>query len=270
MPESSRRTDASLSSALALARRALEARPSGLLTDFDGTLSPIVGDPSLARPSEGAAAALSALAAKLEVVAIVTGREPVDARRVVGVDTLLVAGNHGIEWLEPGTDAAVDTPDAAAVRARLRELLAHVPRQDGTVVEDKGISATVHYRNAADPPAARRAILEVLSDPSPLDLREGRMSVELRPVGLGDKGTAVRSIVERHALRGVVVMGDDLTDLDMFTAVAELRASGRIAAAIIAVGGEDHEMPPEVAAAADAILPAPPDVAAMLTALTRD
>ena len=76
------------------------------------------------------------------------------------------------------------------------------------------------------------------------------MIVEIRAPGLGDKGTAARAIVERFGLRGALVMGDDTTDLDMFTAVAALRSAGRLKAAIVAVGGTDHDVLPDVAAAA--------------------
>ena len=103
--------------------------------------------------------------------------------------------------------------------------------------------------------------------PDGLELRRGRMSLELRPVGLGDKGAATRAIIERHGLRGVVVMGDDITDLDMFAAVDELRAAGRLRGAIIGVGGADAEVPPEVIAASDVVLASPAEAAAFLLAL---
>src|SRR3546814_21087756 len=64
-------------------------------------------------------------------------------------------------------------------------------------------------------------------------------------IGAADKGTAARHVVERHGLRGVIVLGDDLTDVDMFRAVAEMRAAGRVMAAIIGVGGAS-DVPPEI------------------------
>ena len=259
MSESSQRNDASFSHALAMARDALADSPSGLLTDFDGTLSGIVDDPSGARLVDGAHGALATLAERLAVVAIVTGRAPLDARRLTGVPGLLVAGNHGMEWLEPGAGEPVTSPEAASVRARLDEVLGRLPEISGVIPEHKGISASVHYRQAPDPGAARAAILAALGDVSAYGLRigHGRMIVEIRPVGLGDKGSAVRAIVERFTLRGVVVMGDDVTDLDMFGAVAELRGAGRLRGAIIGVGEADHEVRPEIVAAADAMLAHP-------------
>jgi trehalose 6-phosphate phosphatase len=266
--ESSRSTPAPLARALDLSRRALREEPAGLLTDFDGTLSPIVADPGNARLADGAADALEALVDRLAVVAVVTGRAPLDARRMTGVPGLLVAGNHGTEWLEAGAETPVTSPDAVRVRHLLAGVLDRVPGIDGVTVEDKGISATVHYRNAADPDGARDALLRALGGmPHGLELRRGRMSLELRPVGLGDKGAATRAIIERHGLRGVVVMGDDITDLDMFAAVDELRVAGRLRGAIIGVGGADAEVSSEVIAASDVVLASPAEAAALLVAL---
>jgi trehalose 6-phosphate phosphatase len=92
------------------------------------------------------------------------------------------------------------------------------------------------------------------------------MSVELRPSGLGDKGTALRAIVERHDLHGVLVLGDDVTDLDMFRATAALRSDGRVHAAILAVGASG-EVPSEVGEAADSVLDGPARVVDLLRAL---
>ena len=271
MAESSRASDAPLERALALARGAIADEPAGLLTDFDGTLSPIIEDPASARLAEGAAAALTALARRLAVVAVVTGRAPMDARGMTGVPELLIAGNHGTEWLEPGADAPVASPGADRLRAAVADVVARVPAAPGIVVEDKGMSATVHYRTAPDPAAAQTSILAALGDPGPdVELRPGRMSIEVRPIGLGDKGAATRAIVERFGLRGAVVMGDDLTDLDMFAAVARARDAGALRGAIIAVGGADREVPAEVLAAADAVLESPDEAARFLTVLAGD
>lgn len=272
MTESSRSPSTSFERALELARGALVEEPSGLLTDFDGTLSPVVGDPTLARLVDGADGALEALADRLAVVAIITGRSALDVRRMTGLRGVLIAGNHGVEWLAPDEAAPMPVAKSDEIEARLEEALAEVPRRDGVFVERKRLSATVHYRNAADPQGARAAIVRAVAARavSPIEVREGRMSVELRPTGLGDKGAAAREIVVRHALRGAVVMGDDLTDLDMFGAVSELRDAGRLTAAVIGVGGSDREVPAEVTAAADVTLADPQEAAALLAALRAD
>jgi len=67
----------------------------------------------------------------------------------------------------------------------------------------------------------------------------------------------------------VVVMGDDVTDLDMFAAIHELRSNGRLRGVIVGVGGRDHEIPKEVVEASDVVLPGPAEAAAFLADLSR-
>lgn len=270
MAESSRGPSAALSRALELATDTLADPPAGLLTDFDGTLSPIVTDPAAARLVEGASGALAELARRLAVVAVITGRAPMDARRMTDVAGLLVVGNHGTEWLQPDATKPTASPEADAVSRRVGEALDRLPTLPGMTVERKGVSATVHYRTAADPEHARRAITAAMAEPGHgLEVRQGRMSVELRPVGLGDKGTAARAVIERYGLRGAVVMGDDLTDLDMFGAVEALRGEGRLRGAIVGVGGADREVPPQVVDGADVVLADPAEAALLLVGLSR-
>jgi trehalose 6-phosphate phosphatase len=269
--ESTQHTDEPLSRAIALARQALADEPAGLLTDFDGTISPIVTDPSLARLVTGADGALATLAQRLAVVAVITGRTPLDARRLAGVPGILIAGNHGMEWLEPGESEPTPAPGASVVADRLDEVLRRLPELPGVVPEHKGVSASVHYRTAPDPGAARSAIVRALGDVDEQGLRinHGRMIVEVRPVGLGDKGSAARMIVDRFGLRGVVVLGDDATDLDMFRAVRELHGAGRLHGAIIGVGGAAGEVLPALVEASDVVLADPAEVAVLLSELSR-
>ena len=252
-----------IAAAAAAAREALSHEPAGLVTDVDGTLSPIVAIPADARLVYGAREELARLHRRLAVVALVSGRAARDVRSLVGVDTLLVVGNHGVEWLEPGRTDPQIPPQLADVPRLLRDALARVraqlARDDGIVFEEKGVSATIHYRLAPDPLRAHRDILAAVERAGAherFDVREGRMSIELRPRNAGDKGTAVRAIVERYALRGLVVFGDDRTDLDAFRVAADLRASGRLKALIGAVG-RGEETPSEVRSAADVVLESP-------------
>jgi trehalose 6-phosphate phosphatase len=253
---------------LALARAALSSAPSGLLSDLDGTLAPIVADPAAARPLPAAVEALTALAGRLALVGVVSGRAAAEARRLLGTDALLVIGNHGLEWLEPGEHDVPPRAELAWAAEAVESIVAALRPEPGVWVEHKGLSATIHYRGAVDPAAAQERLLAALGDVTPqgLTLRPGRMSVELRPAGVGDKGTAVERAITRYALRGLVLLGDDVTDLDMFRAAAEARAAGRLNATILAVAGAG-EVPPSVAAAADALLPDPAAAADLLSAL---
>jgi trehalose 6-phosphate phosphatase len=247
--------------------------PAGLLTDLDGTLAPIVAVPSRARPVAGAVEALASLSRRLAVVGVVSGRSAPDVRNLLGQGgrSLLIIGNHGLEWLEPGADAPVDDPAFSPARRAVAAAIARIPGGEGIRVETKGLSATVHYRQASAPGAAREVILRAVGPArgEGLEIREGRMSVEIRPAGLGDKGTAVRRVTERFGLRGLVVAGDDVTDLDMFAAARELAGSKGLRVSILAVAG-GGEVPREVSAAADFVLPDPAVFAALLGELASD
>ena len=268
MRESSRRTDGSPSRALDLALGALREQPAGLLTDLDGTLSPIVSDPAAARLVPGVPEALAVLAERLAVVAAITGRGVLDARRMLEGAPVLVAGNHGTEWLRPEAGEAEPSPGAARVREALEEALARIPALEGVILEDKGLSASLHVRGAPDPAAALDRLRAALGTPAGIDIREGRMVLELRPPALGDKGTAARAIIDRHRLRGVVVLGDDVTDFDMLAGVGRLRADGEIHAALIGVEAGD-ETPPGLAEVVDVSLESPSAAALLLNELAR-
>jgi trehalose 6-phosphate phosphatase len=204
----------------------------------------------------------------------VSGREALDARRILGPagTEVLVIGNHGLEWLEPGAEAPQDDGRLGSLRSAVAAVLERMPRLPGVEVEDKGLSATVHYRQAPDPEAARARLLTALPNlgdlgDGPLEIREGRRSLELRPVGHGDKGTALRALVERFTLRGLLVAGDDVTDLDMFRVARQLQADGLRSAMFGIAGGS--EVPAEVAASVDILLPDPASFVRLLGQLAK-
>src|ERR1700730_9169413 len=84
----------------ALCQRPAEAL---LAFDFDGTLSPIVDDPSQARPLPRTIIALSRLASQVGGIAIITGRAADNVVSLAGFDALpeladlVVFGHYGRE-----------------------------------------------------------------------------------------------------------------------------------------------------------------------------
>lgn len=239
-------------------RETLRSAPAGLLTDVDGTISPIAPTPAEARVSDEIRSALSRLATKLRVVAVITGRAAANARGLVGVPGLLYVGNHGMEELANGSarwEAAVEP-----FRPLLSEAVAavaHLPdRIPGVIVEDKGPTLSIHYRMATSPDEARDQIRKELR---PFDERlritAGKMVIEVRPPVDISKASAVRHIVENHALRGVVYLGDDRTDVGAFEVLRVLRQGAAEADCRtygVAVAGA--ETPDAVLAAADGVV----------------
>ena len=221
----------------------LDRRPLALLTDMDGTLSPIVDRAEDAVIPEGIRRALADLVSRDVSVAVVTGRALAMARRMVGVEGVDFAAGHGVDILIGGR---AERPAEIALwgeRARqaIEELRA-VEREPGVWIEDKEFGLAVHYRQAEDAEGAREAILQAVRGSragSEFEVQEGRRIVELRPRLLANKGTAASLLVARLAARGVVCLGDDVTDIDMFREVRRRRESGALEAAIVAVRSDE-------------------------------
>ncbi len=208
----------------------LEHRPLGIMSDIDGTLAPIVPDPEQAEISPGCRTALERLVKRGVRVALISGRSLDKAREIVGLDDVAYAANHGLElWIDGRAESTVLQQEyssrAAQVRADVGPHL-HLP---GIIVEAKGPVLAFHYRNAADESDARTAILSAIRASEAADgfaVSEGRKVIELRPPTIIDKGTAVMELATRLRVQAVLCMGDDLTDLDMFRGVEQLKQRG--------------------------------------------
>ncbi|MCA1724632.1 MAG: trehalose-phosphatase [Thermomicrobia bacterium] len=240
---------------------------------MDGTIAPLAATPGAARVDADARHALQRLIPRLTLVAALTGRRAKDGAGIVGIPDLLIVGNHGMEMLAGGTltadrDAALYAPNVHRVIEQLR--LSPLP--PGTILEDKGPTASVHYRLAPNHPAARAALfalLAPLATAEGLTLTEGRALIEIRPPVPIHKGAALRRLCTAYALDSVVMFGDDLTDVDAFDALSDLRAAGEIAGLNVGVIAPDGTAPPEVLARVDAIATGVTGIAALLTAVAE-
>ncbi|MGI9145819.1 MAG: trehalose-phosphatase [Chloroflexota bacterium] len=251
----------------------LSSGRAGLVSDVDGTISPIAATPEDARVSPIAREALGILRHKLTLVAVVSGRTAAEARAMVGVDGITCIGNHGFEMLtESGRDPDIVpaarpwVPRIAAVLARARTQI----RQPGIMLENKGATASLHYRGATDPEAARHELLELLLQtavPTGLRFEEGRMVFNLLPPLDVSKGSAVKRLAAEWQLDRLVYLGDDETDADAFQALHELRQSGEARTLSIAVVGS--ETPARVRDLADATLPSVQAVAQLLACVAE-
>lgn len=202
------------------------SRTSVLLvaTDFDGTVAPIVDDPTHAEMNRETAVALRILAGLAQThVAVISGRALSDlAARTRDVGELHLVGSHGSEF-EPTFAVPLDDEPLALLRdltAHIQSLAQNVP---GALVETKPASLAFHYRNC-DEKQAEKALETLLSGPgrrSGVHVRHGKKVVELSVVET-DKGAALERIRRRIGATAVVFLGDDVTDEDAF---AVLRGS---------------------------------------------
>jgi trehalose 6-phosphate phosphatase len=209
-------------------RRLLAQHPCGLLTDIDGTISPIAATPDAAQVSPIARKQLHILSQHIDLVGAISGRAAADAAKMVGLPDLLYIGNHGMEVWQHGIAAPI--PEAEQYTETIKTLLQKAEAQiviPGVLFENKGVTASVHYRLAPDPQltgAQIGTVLQKLTTEYGLRLTEGRLVWELRPPLDINKGTAIRRLVEQHQLRGIIFLGDDRTDADAFTVLRDIRA----------------------------------------------
>jgi trehalose-phosphatase len=275
----------------------LLAAPPPLLvvSDFDGTLSPIQMEPMgawiepLGRRALRRLARLAARRPERLVLVVLSGRLASDVASRVRVGGLRYLGNHGIEGgalargrraerLSVAVDEALQrwvTP-AETIAARVADRLG---RPAWLFVEPKGPTVAFHFRQAPDPATAKVAVIEAIEAAEAelggtgLVQVDGRRIVELRPEVAGGKGAAVARLIERERPGAVLVLGDDVSDAEAFEAMRAARGRGEIRGLAAAVHGA-AETPEAVRASADAFLPSTRDAARLLatlaTALERE
>lgn len=209
---------------------ALKAKRFGLITDVDGTISPIVEVPDSARVTPTNLGFLSQLQKQLALVAVISGRAAEDVAHRVGLTGLVYVGNHGMETYVDGKVRV--SARAQAYRKTLLEAGLDIKRNmlKGMRFEDKGVTLSVHYRQTEAPEkiAAELApIMEDIARAHGLNLTQGRMVFEFRPPVKIDKGTAFEELIKSHKLDGAVFIGDDTTDVGAFQTARRLRESGQ-------------------------------------------
>jgi trehalose 6-phosphate phosphatase len=231
----------------------LDAPPLALTTDFDGTMSEIAPSPEEAVIHPRCLASLARLVRVLPLVAVVSGRQVEDVRRLVGLVGVVYLGNHGFEMYVNG-DTHV-APAASEHFLTVRRILDAARQQldlPGLLFEDKVTSASIHYRLTADPSAARKRVtscLKALTEGMDMKVVQGRRVVELRPPVDVNKGTALVDLLARHDVASVVYAGDDQTDLDAFVGIRRWASATNNRALAIAV--ISREMPPGLREEAD-------------------
>jgi trehalose 6-phosphate phosphatase len=236
----------------------LRAEPArtAILTDFDGTLAPIVEHTEDASLPDGARELLVRLTERYALVGVISGRRTADVRALIGLDTIAYAGNHGLELMMPGDREVSPDPSLDGREGDAAEFVGTVEAgrldEAGLRVEDKGPIQAIHWRGVADEAAAEAAarVIAVDAGRAGLEPRWGRKVLELRPVGGGGKDAAVASLLASDGLDRVVYAGDDRTDVDAFRRLGELREAGELVAAV-RVGVLSAEGPPEIAEEAD-------------------
>jgi trehalose 6-phosphate phosphatase len=200
---------------------------AALFLDLDGTLAPIAARPQDVRPDPRRTALLERLKRALDGrLAVVSGRTLADIDRILEGRVQAAAAVHGLVHRDCEGLVRQATPHPRLPHAI--EGLSMFAEQDvGLLVENKGVSATLHYRLAPAFAEAAAAIARRIAEDTGLFLQPGDMVMELRTPG-PSKGDSVREFMRQPAFEGAqpVFVGDDLTDEHGFAAARDLGGFG--------------------------------------------
>ncbi len=225
----------------------------GLITDVDGTISQTAPTPQEAKVSPLCRYYLSLLCNHLTLVAAISGRPVAEVKHMININGLVYIGNHGLErWSEGHSEFTKDAQDYSGVIKAVVKELTPLLSIEGISIQDKGITATIHYRLCPDPQSAKKDILtavEGLPQAGRLRIIQEKMAIDLLPPVEVNKGTVILDLIQEYNLQGGIYLGDDLTDFDAFRAIRA--ASCNLNFQGFAIGITSQEMPPQLVAEVD-------------------
>lgn len=217
-------------------KRIREATQILLFLDYDGTLTPIAARPEMAvLPSQAREVLKRISRNNVFRLAIISGRSLDDIKMSIGLENITYAGNHGLEIECPPYYCQERSPETTTfihpiaeefkpglkrLEQRLKERLAGI---DGVLIENKGLTMSLHYRLAKESAVKRieKVFLEAIGDGEirgKLQVTGGKKVFEVRPSVEWNKGKAVEWLLQIYATPGSlpIFAGDDVTDEDGF------------------------------------------------------
>lgn len=207
--------------------------------DYDGTLTPIVSEPSAAVPSERIINALRVLADDPKnAVWIISGRDQDFLKHHLGhIQKMGFSAEHGSFMKSPGSDEwenLAEKFDMGWQEEVLKVFQKYTDMATGSFIERKRCALTWHYR-LADPELGLQLSRECEKELSAgvarhwdVEVMPGKANVEVRPTFI-NKGEIIKRLVQTYHSPGTssedkesgkvefaLCMGDDFTDEDMF------------------------------------------------------
>jgi trehalose 6-phosphate phosphatase len=236
------------------AARITKVRPTGLLlvTDFDGTLAPIVADASTARPAQSAERSLAILANRLFEVVVLSARSNSELSSLIDIPGVVRMGDFGIWKLPPEEAAAL-----ASFNLEAGEALAGLA---GVRLELKPASTAVHFREQPAGASHLADLIGPIAERHHLRATAGRMVFEIRSP-LVNKAGAVGRLIGMMRPDAIVYAGDDEADRPVFELLGTLQLPH------LSVGVVSDEAPPSVFRACDHLVHGPGEMNQFLMAL---
>jgi len=193
-----------------------------VLTDYDGTLTPIVDHPDRAILNVNVRDLLKSLAKDRRfILAIITGRTLKEIIQLVDIKGAYYIGNHGLEIKGPSlTFVHPIAEKLSPIISRIcNDLKSKFESIHGVIVEDKGLTASIHYRMTPENMIGeiKKVVRSMARSYEDFEIRHGKMVVEIRPKVFWDKGDATLWLVRKLGEDGIpIYIGDDKTDEDAF------------------------------------------------------
>lgn len=217
--------------ALETIRKSLKGKELFILTDFDGTLAAIAKTPDQAVLPVDARILLKELSEIPQCkIAVVSGRELKDLKKLVKIPGLIYVGNHGLEMEGPKLRihkrvSAQQQRELQKMFRLLDERLKHIP---GVVIQNKKLTLSVHYRLVKETRIhdVRQIVREISVLPAWKEqflVRKGKLVYEIVPNIGWNKGKAVLWLLAQKlfTMKNIddlvpIYLGDDVSDEDVF------------------------------------------------------
>ena len=205
----------------------LDLNSIALLLDVDGTLIDLKPSPGEAHVSAELRDLVATLAQQTGgALALVSGRPIADLDRLFSPLVFPAIGGHGAEMR---LRAGQVTLGVAHLPQDMRRQLADAAKP-GMIVEDKGYSLALHYRNAPDHEEHLRASIDAGRAAFPgeaTEVQPGKFMFEVKRPGVS-KGEAVRALMAEPPFAGrrPVFIGDDTTDETVFAVLPAMKGLG--------------------------------------------
>lgn len=185
--------------------------------DYDGTLAEVVPDPARAFPHAAALQSFGSISdAPWTSTAVISGRSVADLDRFLGSTRPdYTVGSHGAEWQRSGVTLSTEERDRLLRLAGV--VAAIVEKSPGLRHELKPAGVALHVRTA-EPRVAEAAIATATERCGMLPgvhTRHGSQVVEFMVVS-ANKGDAIKRARHAAGATGVLFIGDDITDEDVF------------------------------------------------------
>lgn len=207
----------------------LDVRSIALLLDVDGTLIDIGPSPYAVHVADDLRDSLVRLSRATDgALALVSGRSISDLDKLFVPLKLPAVGGHGAEFRLRAEDAARSVgPLSSDLR---RHLAAAATPGSGIVVEDKGYSLALHYRQAPQYEDRLRSHIDAGRAAHPGEATEvlpGKAMLEVKRPDVS-KGDGVRELMAHAPFAGrmPVFIGDDVTDESAFALLAGIGGKG--------------------------------------------